>query len=378
MNKKPLVTIHSFGFHYTQTIQDPFGHGGYVFDCRQLPNPGRQKEFEKYSGFDQPVVEYFENHPEVHRFYNLTFELVKSHCENFTARGFENLFVSFGCTGGQHRSVYMAERLRNDLAMKGFDTQCIHKERFRWDEAFSHICRKAFILAAGLGTRLLPMTKHLPKALVKIGREPAINLVSKKLIRAGVREIIVNTHHLSEQVETHLEALRLDCRFKTIYEPELLDTGGSLKNTDGLWGDEPFFIHNVDIVSETNLELLYRYHLASRALVTVVVQERNSASYFVVDSDNRVCGLYESKKGLMDIRWHPKGPIRHLAFSGIHVVSPNIFNEIKEIGRFSIINLYLRLIGEGFLISAYIDKDGFFADIGKHEGLQKANEWLQH
>lgn len=376
MDNKLIVSIYSFGFNYSHTLEDPHGHGGYVFDCRGLPNPGRQKEFQEYSGLDKPVVDYLEVCPEVHRFYHLTLELVKSHCEAFSARGFEHLTASYGCTGGQHRSVYMAERMKRDLALAGFETDCIHKERFRWDIAFAQPCRKAFILAAGLGTRLLPLTKEVPKALIKMGEEAVIDVVSKKLIEAGVKEIAVNTHYLSEQVETHLKNTHLNCNFTTVHEPELLDTGGGLKNTEGFWGSEPFFIHNVDIINETDLKSVYRYHLASKSMVTLVLQERLSTNYFVIDSINIVCGLYYSQKGLIDIRRQTKGPVRYLAFSGVHVISPEIFKEIKETGKFSIISLYLRLIEEGFLISAYIDNDKFFADIGNPEGLKKAVEWL--
>ena len=376
MDKNLVVTIYSFGFRYSQTLEDPHKHGGYVFDCRQLPNPGRQKEFKEYSGLDQPVIEYLEGYPEVHRFYSLTFELVYSHCENFVARGLEHLMVSYGCTGGQHRSVYMAERLKNDLAGAGIEIECIHRERFQWNPVYAQPCRRAFILAAGLGTRLLPLTKKVPKALVKVGGEAAIDLVSKKLIEAGVEQIVVNTHYLSEQVKAHLKETNINCSFTAIHEPELLNTGGSLKNTEGLLTGEPFFIHNVDIISETDLRLIYRYHLASNAMVTLVVQERKSTNYFVVDSMNKVCGLYYSKKRFTDIRRQPINRIRHLAFSGIHVVSPEIFKEMKEIGRFPITDLYLRLIEEGFVISAYVDKGGFFADIGKPEGLKKATQWL--
>lgn len=376
MDKKLTVSIYSFGFNYSQTLRDPHGHGGYVFDCRQLPNPGKQREFQEYSGLDRPVVEYLENFSEVHRFYNLTLELVKSHCENFATLGLEHLMISYGCTGGQHRSVYMAERLKRDLVQAGFETECVHKEGFRWEAAFAKPCRKAFILAAGLGIRLLPLTKDIPKALVKLGEEPVIDFVSKRLIEAGVREIVVNTHYLSEQVEAHLKDVQANCSFTTIYEPELLDTGGSLRNTEGCWGSEPFFIHNVDIITEIDLRLVYRYHLASKAMVTLVLQARNSMNYFIVDSMNRVCGLYCSGEGLVDIRRQPEGAINYLAFNGIHVVSPRIFKEIKEMGRFSIIALYLRLIEEGFLISAYIDRGHFFADIGKPEGLKETVEWL--
>jgi len=376
MDKRLLVSIYSFGFNYSQPPEDTYGHGGYVFDCRQLPNPGKHEEFQKYSGLDQPAIEYLENCAEVHLFYNLTLELVKNHCENFAFRGLEHIMVSYGCTGGQHRSVYMAERLKHDLTCTGYDTECLHKERFRWDIVFGRPCRKAFLLAAGLGTRLLPLTKEMPKALVKLGGEPVIDLISKKLIKAGVREIAVNTHYLSEQVEAHLKDTHLNSCFTTIHEPELLGTGGGLKNTEGYWDAEPFFIHNVDIISKTDLRLVYRYHSASNAMVTLVVQARSSANYFIVDSMGMVCGLYYSQKGLVDIRRQPKGPIRYLAFNGIHVVSPEIFKEIKEVGKFSIISLYLRLIEEGFLLSAYEDDTNFFVDIGKPEGLKKAVEMI--
>ena len=112
MQENLLISIYSFGFQKSGIPADPAGHGGgYVFDCRGLPNPGRESEFATFTGQDKNVIDFLESYENVNEFLGMAFRMVVKHAENYKQREFTNLFVAFGCTGGQHRSVYFAETL---------------------------------------------------------------------------------------------------------------------------------------------------------------------------------------------------------------------------------------------------------------------------
>ncbi|MBF0278322.1 MAG: ATP-binding protein [SAR324 cluster bacterium] len=128
------VDIHSFSYHLSQIPEDPTGHGGgFVFDCRGLPNPGREAIYRTMSGLDAPVQDYFLNFPEVARFSEAVAVLVLQTLQTYQERNFAHLMVSFGCTGGQHRSVYQADMLRMRLFQEGrYLVEISHQEQFRW------------------------------------------------------------------------------------------------------------------------------------------------------------------------------------------------------------------------------------------------------
>jgi RNase adaptor protein for sRNA GlmZ degradation len=123
------VTIISFGYHFSSYPQDPHGHGGgFVFDCRCLPNPGRLREYADLDGRDCQVAAWLEATPVVGRFLDDVYSLVTTAVEEYRRRRFEHLQVAFGCTGGRHRSVYCAERLRDTLREHGVETALIHRD----------------------------------------------------------------------------------------------------------------------------------------------------------------------------------------------------------------------------------------------------------
>lgn len=129
MKKMLVVKIFSFGYQKSATPVDRSDHhGGFVFDCRFLPNPGRKKEYQNKTGRDQEIIDYFAQYPAVENFLSHVFEIIDLAVENYTERGFGHLMISFGCTGGQHRSIYCAERLRSHLERKGIITTIKHIE----------------------------------------------------------------------------------------------------------------------------------------------------------------------------------------------------------------------------------------------------------
>lgn len=230
------------------------------------------------------------------------------------------------------------------------------------------------LFAAGLGTRLRPLTDHTPKALVEVGGVPILERVARRVIAAGADRLIVNTHHLGEQVERYVEE-RGGWGVEVLFSPEEgapLETGGGLLRAEPLFRkDAPFFLHNADVLTDLPLEEMYAAHRESGALATLAVMERPSARHFLFDRRG-LLGRTDERNGL-DLRARPaEGPPRKLAFAGVHVVSPEIFSRITERGAFSIVDPYLRLAGEGERILPFRADGHLWLDIGRPEQLEAA------
>lgn len=235
---------------------------------------------------------------------------------------------------------------------------------------------KAMVFAAGLGTRLKPYTDSIPKALVPVNGKPMLRITLDKLARYGFNDIVVNVHHFADQVNefvTRYDNKRMIIRISDESD-ELLDTGGGLKKAeDYLKGDSPFLIHNVDILSNIPLDLVYNSHMEDNPLATVVVQDRDYDRKLIIDEKNFVCGWEDLVTGERIINREPEGSLRSMTFSSIHVVHPDIFPLIKREGSFSIIPVYLDLVAE-YPIKAW-NADGYkWIDIGTPEKLRQAEE----
>ena len=235
---------------------------------------------------------------------------------------------------------------------------------------------KAMILAAGVGNRLRPLTEETPKALIEVGGVPMIERVIGRLKSAGVTEIVVNLFHLGDRIVEFLASKgNFGLHIALSRESELLDTGGGLKNAAWFFDDDcPFFLHNVDVLSEIDLGALHRFHQENGALVTLAVQSRPSSRLLLFEQDGRLCGR-ETREG---VEW-AKAPVpvsERLAFTGIHVIDPAIFPRMTETGIFPITEAYLRLAGEGERIVACRVDGIYWQDIGSAERLERAREDL--
>lgn len=229
---------------------------------------------------------------------------------------------------------------------------------------------KAMVFAAGLGTRLAPLTDTLPKALIEVGGRPLLELVLARLARAGVDAAVVNVHHLPAQIEARLARARLPLTVAFSREAELLDTGGGLKHAAPLLaGEEPFFIHNVDVLSSIDLGALMAQHRASAALATLAVQPRSSGRGLLFDDEGRLVGWEESPGGRRLWAARPVPSAERLAFCGIHAASPALLGHLSETGAFPLVDAYLRLAGEGAGIRAFRADGVFWADVGNAEKL---------
>jgi len=237
---------------------------------------------------------------------------------------------------------------------------------------------KAMILAAGRGTRLQTLTENTPKALVRAGSMSMLERLIMKMKVQGVNKIVINVHHHAGQIESFLEEKSyFDIPIHLSDESDkLLETGGGILKAESLLkGDEPFIVHNVDILSDLDLRKIYQTHIDTDALATLAVKDRQTSRYLLFDQDMKMRGWENRKTGEKIIPGNSYHDLTPLAFSGIHVMSPRIFRLFSESGKFSIIDTYLRLCKDQ-LIKAYRHDKGLWIDAGKPEGLEVANMLL--
>lgn len=230
------------------------------------------------------------------------------------------------------------------------------------------------LLAAGLGTRLRPLTNHTPKALVDVGGMPILERVARRVIAAGADRLIINTHHLGEQIQRFVSE-RHGFGVEAVFSGEEgvpLETGGGLLKAEPLLRkDAPFVMHNADILTDLPLREMYDAHTGRGALATLAVMARPTSRYLLFDRQG-LFGRTDEKKGV-DLRVRPAdGEVQKLAFGGVHVISPEIFPRITERGVFSILDPYLRLAGEGARIEPFRVDGSMWLDIGSPEQLEEA------
>ncbi len=233
---------------------------------------------------------------------------------------------------------------------------------------------KAMILAAGLGTRLRPLTNDRPKALVEVAGQTLLEITLRRLRDFGIREVIVNVHHFADMVVDYLKKNgNVGMRVEISREEVLLDTGGGLKKAGWFFAgeEEPFILHNVDVISTIDLACMVRFHNERKAMATLAVQNRNTSRYLLFDENNSLCGRQAGREQPAEMV-RPTGKPHALAFSGIHVISPSLLSKISEEGAFSIITPYLRIAGAGEKILAFPADEYYWRDLGKPENLTQA------
>jgi NDP-sugar pyrophosphorylase family protein len=236
---------------------------------------------------------------------------------------------------------------------------------------------KAMILAAGLGTRLRPLTNNRPKALVELAGRNLLEITLARLSAAGVTEVIVNTHHYADLIQDFLRShTPAGIRIEISPEPILLDTGGGLKNAawffreSGPHSNQPFILHNVDILSNIDLTAMLRFHREQNALALLAVQNRPTSRPLLFDEQCNLCGRIIGA-GEREMARPVESPIP-LAFNGIHILSPRIFDLMTEEGAFSIIPTYLRLAAGGESVRCYRADEFYWRDLGRPEHLDQA------
>jgi NDP-sugar pyrophosphorylase family protein len=268
---------------------------------------------------------------------------------------------------------------------------------------------KAMILAAGLGTRLRPLTDTRPKALVEVAGRTLLEITLSRLSSFGVRDVIINVHHFPEMILDYLKVHNnFGLHIEISREERLLDTGGGLKKAswfflqDSAHAEEPFLLHNVDIISTIDFRRMLESHNEKQSLATLAVQHRQNSRQLLFDSGHRLCGrrvgpgqepelvrsyltntLREGTASAVPKSVEstgalaPEVPLQSFAFSGIHIISPRLLRLMEEQGAFSIIDVYLRLAALGEKILAFPADDAHWRDLGKPDDLAQAAQDYQ-
>ena len=239
---------------------------------------------------------------------------------------------------------------------------------------------KAMVLAAGLGTRLRPLTDDRPKALVEIGGRTLLEITLSRLRAFGVRKVIINVHHFAGMIVEYLKAQdNFGMRIEVSREELLLDTGGGLKKAgwffleDDQRLDEPFLLHNVDVISAVDFGCMLQAHRERQALATLAVQERETSRYLLFDDQLQLCGRRAGREKESEVV-RPSEKLQALAFAGIHLISPRLLTMMSEEGAFSIISTYLRLAAQGENIAGFQADKYYWRDLGKPGELRQAEE----
>jgi mannose-1-phosphate guanylyltransferase len=240
---------------------------------------------------------------------------------------------------------------------------------------------KAMILAAGLGTRLRPLTDNKPKALVEVCGRSLLEITLSRLRSFGFQEVIINVHHFADVVITYLKTHdNFGMHIEISREDVLLDTGGGLKKAAWFFlegPDEPFLLHNVDVLSDIDLGRMLRAHLEAGALATLAVQQRDSARQLLFDPDGKLCGRRKGR-GVDDEISRSSDAVEPLAFCGIHAISPRLLRMFTDEGAFSIVDTYLHFAAARETIQAFRADEYNWRDLGRPENIAQAEADVRH
>jgi aminoglycoside/choline kinase family phosphotransferase/GTP:adenosylcobinamide-phosphate guanylyltransferase len=224
---------------------------------------------------------------------------------------------------------------------------------------------KALILAAGFGTRLLPHTQTIPKALFPIAGRPMIDIIIDQLVESGCSEIMINAHHLHEKISSHVRSRNYPIPVHTRFEEKILGTGGAIKNVSDFLEDRPFLVINSDILSDINLRAVFEYHIGHPHPATLVMHDYPEFNSVWLDAQGFVVGFDPNAKNRPDAR-------SCIAFTGIQIVNPVMMDFIPENQFISSIDVYGKMIRSGHKIATYIPKDHYWRDIGSPESYTMA------
>jgi NDP-sugar pyrophosphorylase family protein len=233
---------------------------------------------------------------------------------------------------------------------------------------------KAMILAAGKGTRLLPITKNKPKVLVEIQGIPLLEHTIRYLLHFGINEIIINVYQFASQIIDFLNknnSFGIRIEISDEYD-ELLDTGGGLFKARWFFDDgKPFVLTSSDVITNLDLNEMVQFHQKYKPLATLAVKQRKSTRDFIFDQDYHLCGWHNNTIGETRMVRQVQDQIK-IAFSAIHIINPSIFDYITERGCFSITDVYLRLAAMHTVLG-YEHNQSFWFECGRIENIEKLN-----
>ena len=238
---------------------------------------------------------------------------------------------------------------------------------------------KALILAAGLGTRLRPYSESTPKPLFTIANRPLLDIIISDLIDSGCKAIIVNTHHLHQKIDADLARKKYPVPIMTRYEPDILGTGGAIKNVADFWDNSPFMVINSDIVTDINFKSVYEFHSNHCHPVTLVLHNDPEFNTVTLNKDGFIQGFDEgsqntalSNSTIKSLKPFAPEKFKRLTFTGIQVLNPELLELIPDHTFFNIIDAYKKLLSNNKQIYAYITKDRYWKDLGTPERYRSA------
>jgi len=236
---------------------------------------------------------------------------------------------------------------------------------------------EAMIFAAGLGTRLRPLTNEIPKAMVSVCGTPLIGHAILNLKQQGVNRFVVNVHHFASKITDYLKSennFGVDIHISDEIN-NLLDTGGGLLKAKPLFrGNGPIVVCNVDILTNLNIGQMLKVHMNSNAIATLAVRNRTTSRYLLLNNRQNLVGWKNTKTGEIKMSRRALAP-SPVAFSGFHIIQPQFFENIRQSGRFSIVETYLD-VAKQHKIKGYLHNDDYWFDVGKHDTLKQANKWI--
>ena len=238
---------------------------------------------------------------------------------------------------------------------------------------------KAMIFAAGLGTRMKPLTDTMPKALVPVSGVPLLEIVIRRLIFFGIKDIIVNVHYMAEQIEDFL-AKKNNFGINIVISDErekVLETGGGLKKAQWFFDDKkPFLVCNTDILCDIDIHTLQVQHTENQSIATLAVQRRTTSRYLLFDEKNNLSGWLNTKSGEVKLSRNESKKLQMLAFSSFQILETRIFDYLpKDKDVFSTIDLFLA-VSEKKIIKAY-ETTAKWLDVGTPQNIPQAEELLK-
>jgi len=236
---------------------------------------------------------------------------------------------------------------------------------------------KAMLLAAGLGTRLGDITGSLPKVLVDINGRSLLRIAVEKCTSSGFDDIIINVHHFADMVVEESERLKREGFRITVSDERefLLETGGGLYKARNFFGKEPFLLYNTDTITDLNLHALYNFHLEKKGLATLAVRNRSGNRFFLIDKEGLLKGWCNKSTGERIVACEETEMLNEIAFSGMHIIEPEIFNYMNE-GVYTMTALYLQ-IASSHDIFTYRDDSGYWVNVGTPDNIEAARSLLK-
>ena len=231
------------------------------------------------------------------------------------------------------------------------------------------------IFAAGLGTRLKPLTESKPKALVEVNNKPMLEWVILRLIKFDIKSIIINVHHFADQVIDFLRSREnFNIHIEISFEKSLLDTGGGLKKAEWFFeGEKDFLVHNCDVLSDIDLEKFYLQHKTRNAAASLCVSKRKTSRYLLFNTEGHLCGWKSIRDNKTLWTAEAVNPVDELSFNGIHIISGKLLKKFKAAAKYPIIYEYLRLAKEN-RICAFNTSEYNWADLGRAENIESIHK----